>query len=253
MKSDVSIDLPPTFSSEPVPSGLKPQTPRPPSPVPSCVSMKSDVSMLDMPTFSSGPVPSGLIPQRHRPPSPVPSCVSMKSDRSMLDMPTFSSEPVPSDVCDLTLDPNTASRKLSLSEENRKVLCREGLTGRCYWETEWSVGGGADISVAYKSIERKGVSDDVIMGRNVKSWSLYCSHHRYSACHNNKHTIIPAPSSGSRTVGVYLDWPSGTLSFYSISTDTLTHLHTFHSTFTEPLYPGFYVYPGSSVSLRKIT
>ncbi|XP_048093130.1 stonustoxin subunit beta-like [Alosa alosa] len=189
----------------------------------------------------------------------------------------FSPPLLSADVCDLTLDPNTASRKLSLSEENRKVthvdkqqpypehperfdstyylqvLCREGLTGRCYWETEWSVGGGADISVAYKSIERKGVSDDVIMGRNVKSWSLYCSHHRYSACHNNKHTIIPAPSSGSRTVGVYLDWPSGTLSFYSISTDTLTHLHTFHSTFTEPLYPGFYVYPGSSVSLRKIT
>ena len=69
----------------------------------------------------------------------------------------------PSDACELTLDPNTAYRNLSLSEENRKltrrtedqpypdhperfegwpqVLCREGLSGRCYWEAEWSGGG----------------------------------------------------------------------------------------------------------------
>ncbi|XP_076131514.1 ribonuclease inhibitor-like [Alosa pseudoharengus] len=179
-------------------------------------------------------------------------------------------------ACDLTLDPNTANRKLSLSEGNRKVtrvreqqpypehperfdswcqvLCREGLTGRCYWEAEWSGDGGARISVAYKSTKRKGDSDDVMMGRNAKSWSLYCSDHSYSVHHNNKQTDIPAPSSGSRTVGVYLDWPAGTLSFYSVSTNTLTHLHTFHSTFTEPLYPGFRVWDsGSSVSLRKIT
>ncbi|XP_076153655.1 stonustoxin subunit alpha-like [Alosa pseudoharengus] len=177
-------------------------------------------------------------------------------------------------ACDLTLDPNTAHRNLSLSEGNRKVtcvnkkqpypehperfdssypqvLCREGLTGRCYWEAEWSV-DGAEISVAYKSIKRKGTSDDVIMGRNAKSWSLICySDHRYSVHHNKKRTDIPAPSSRSRTVGVYLDWPAGTLSFYSVSNDTLTHLHTFHSTFTEPLYPGFRVW--GEVSLCKIT
>ncbi|XP_041959882.1 NACHT, LRR and PYD domains-containing protein 3-like isoform X5 [Alosa sapidissima] len=177
-------------------------------------------------------------------------------------------------ACDLTLDPNTAHRRLSLSEGNRKVthvekqqpypehperfdswhqvLCREGLTGRCYWEAEWSGVVGARISVAYKSIERKGDSYDVIMGQNAKSWSLdYSSGLSYYVLHNNKHTGIPAPSSRSRTVGVYLDWPAGTLSFYSVSTDTLTHLHTFHSTFTEPLYPGFYVW--GEVSLRKIT
>ncbi|XP_062393359.1 NACHT, LRR and PYD domains-containing protein 12-like [Sardina pilchardus] len=183
-------------------------------------------------------------------------------------------------ACDLTLDPNTAHRELSLSEGNRKVtrvleqqpypkqperfdywsqvLCREGLTGRCYWEAEWSDDdgarrGGADISVAYKSIKRKGDSDDVIMGRNAKSWSLRCSPHGYSVWHNNKETAIPAPSSGSRRVGVHLDWPAGTLSFYSVCFNTLTHLHTFHSTFTEPLYPGFGVGYVSSVSLCQIT
>ncbi|XP_063049119.1 stonustoxin subunit beta-like [Engraulis encrasicolus] len=174
-------------------------------------------------------------------------------------------------ACELTLDPNTAYRYLSLSEGNRKVtrgvqqqqypdhpdrfdfyyqvLCREGLTGRCYWEAEWS-GGEAHIAVAYKSIQRKGGGKSRF-GLNDKSWSLQCSSNSYTAHHNNKNTDIPAPSPHSSRVGVYLDWPAGTLSFYSVSSDTLTHLHTFHSTFTQPLYPGFWV--GSSVSLCQIT
>ncbi|XP_076152926.1 NACHT, LRR and PYD domains-containing protein 12-like [Alosa pseudoharengus] len=177
-------------------------------------------------------------------------------------------------ACELTLDPNTAHKNLSLSEGNRKVtyvdekqpypdhperfeccpqvLCREGQSGHCYWEAEWS-DKGARIALAYESIKRKK-DDDVTMGWNAKSWSLFCSPgHSYTVRHNKKHTDIPAPSSGSRRVGVYLDWPAGTLSFYSVSSDTLTHLHTFHSTFTEPLCPGFWVWPGSSVSLCRIT
>ena len=133
-----------------------------------------------------------------------------------------------------------------------QVLCREGQTGRCYWEAEWS-GCGAHISLAYKSIQRKGESGESALGRNDKSWSLDCSPDSYYARHNNEPTDIPVPSSRSRRVGVYLDWPAGTLSFYSVSSDTLTHLHTFHSTFTEPLYPGFLVWDDSSVSLCQIT
>ncbi|XP_045571960.1 NLR family CARD domain-containing protein 3-like, partial [Salmo salar] len=175
-------------------------------------------------------------------------------------------------VCDLTLDPNTVDRRLSLSEENRKVtwrreeqpypdhperfvgcrqvLCREGLTGRCYWEVEWS-GRGAGIGVTYKGISRRGVFEDCCLGFNDKSWCLFCSDNRYSARHNNHPTTIDVPSSSSHRVGVYLDWSAGTLSFYRASSDTLTHLITFTSTFTEPLYPGFRVhYVGSSVSLK---
>ncbi|XP_067110056.1 stonustoxin subunit beta-like, partial [Osmerus mordax] len=179
----------------------------------------------------------------------------------------------PSDACELTLDPNTAHRELSLSEENRKVtrrrekqpypdhperfdyspqvLCREGLSGRCYWEAEWS-GGLVNIAVTYKGISKRGVGDDCVLGNNNKSWSLNCDDNSYySACHNNKSTDIPVPPSSSHRVGVYLDWPADTLSFYTVSSDTLTHLHTFHSTFTEPLCPGFRVY-NSSVSLCQV-
>uniref|UniRef100_A0A6Q2Z4L7 B30.2/SPRY domain-containing protein n=1 Tax=Esox lucius TaxID=8010 RepID=A0A6Q2Z4L7_ESOLU len=175
-------------------------------------------------------------------------------------------------VCDLTLDPNTVIRNLALSEENRKmtrgegdqlypdhpdrfdswpqVLCREGLSGRCYWEVEWS-GGGAEIGVTYKGINRKG-GFDCCLGENDKSWSLFCYDVSYPARHNKKTTNIPVTSSDSHRVGVYLDWPAGILSFYRVSSDTLTHLYTFNSTFTEPLYPGFRVYYDSSVSLCQM-
>ncbi|XP_048866525.1 uncharacterized protein LOC125739964 [Brienomyrus brachyistius] len=171
--------------------------------------------------------------------------------------------------CQLTLDPNTAHRRLSLSGGNRKVtcgaeqpypdhperfdwwdqvLCRESLTGRCYWEAEWS-GDGAWIGVTYKGIRRKGWSDDCRLGFNEKSWSLFCNTDRYSVLHNNKDTVIPIKPSGSRRVGVYLDWGAGTLSFYRVSSDGLTLLYRFTSSFTEPLYPGFWVNSNSPVSL----
>uniref|UniRef100_A0A8C7TGN6 B30.2/SPRY domain-containing protein n=1 Tax=Oncorhynchus mykiss TaxID=8022 RepID=A0A8C7TGN6_ONCMY len=185
-------------------------------------------------------------------------------------------------TCDLTLDPNTVNRKLSLSGDNRKVtwrteeqpypdhperfedwaqvLCREGLTGRCYWEVEWS-GSGADIGVTYKGISRKGNGYNCVFGYNGKSWNLQCSDNSYCALHNDDPIYqtyvrhIDIPFSSFHRVGVYLDWPAGTLSFYFVSSDTLTHLHTFYTTFTEPLYPGFRVWydVNSSVSLCKLT
>ncbi|XP_070958766.1 NLR family CARD domain-containing protein 3-like isoform X1 [Oncorhynchus clarkii lewisi] len=177
-------------------------------------------------------------------------------------------------ACDLTLDLNTAHRLLFLSEENRKVtrsretqpypdhqerfefwqqvLCRDGLTGRCYWEVEGS-GGLADIGVTYKGISRRGRGNDCVIGSNDKSWSLFFSDKSYNARHNNVHITSDVPPSSSHRVGVYLDWPAGTLSFYRVSSDTLTHLYTFYTTFTEPLYPAFKVNDvDSSVSLCQV-
>uniref|UniRef100_A0A3Q1HXJ9 Uncharacterized protein n=1 Tax=Anabas testudineus TaxID=64144 RepID=A0A3Q1HXJ9_ANATE len=162
-----------------------------------------------------------------------------------------------SDFCQLTIDTNTVNRKLRPSDNNRKVthveedqsypdhpdrfdqclqlLCSNGLTGRCYWEVEWS--GVVDISVSYRGIRRRGDSYDCVFGWNDQSWSLRCSDDGYSVCHNNRSTSIS--SSVSHRVSVYVDCPAGTLSFYRVSSDKLIHLHTFNTTFTEPLYPGF--------------
>ncbi|XP_056591953.1 NACHT, LRR and PYD domains-containing protein 3-like [Triplophysa dalaica] len=175
---------------------------------------------------------------------------------------------------DLTLDLNTTHTELKLSEENRKftrvresqsypdhpdrfdvrpqVLCNESLTGRCYWEAEWS-GSLVDISVSYKSIKRKGGSNDSAFGRNVNSWSLLCSNNT-SAWHNNNRTDINVSSGVCKRVGVYVDQSAGTLSFYSVSdTHTLTHLYTYYTTFTETLCAGFTLdYSNSSVCLCDI-
>src|SRR4029434_8556700 len=91
-----------------------------------------------------------------------------------------------------TRDPNTAHRDLRLSEGNRRVewrdevqsypdhperfdyyhqvLCREDVSGRCYWEIERS-GELVMISVSYKSIIRRG-GVECGFGWNDKSWSL---------------------------------------------------------------------------------
>ncbi|XP_045917401.1 stonustoxin subunit beta-like [Micropterus dolomieu] len=177
--------------------------------------------------------------------------------------------------CELTLDTNTAHTYLKLSDNNRKVtaatekqpypdhperfdhwwqlLCRDGLTGRCYWEVEWR--GGVYISVSYRGIRRRGDSKDCVFGWNDQSWSLRCSDGRYSVRHNNRETDLPlsSSSSSSNRVAVYVDCPAGTLSFYRVSSDTLIHLHTFNTTFTEPLYPGFGIWTcNSSVSLCSV-
>ncbi|CAL8390852.1 unnamed protein product [Boreogadus saida] len=175
-------------------------------------------------------------------------------------------KPVPQRyACDLTLDPNTAHRLLSLSEDNRKVtrvgedqsypdhpdrfdsiiqvLGREALTGRCYWEVERK--GLVSIGVTYRGITRRGRGDDSRLGLNNKAWGLYCYDGGYYALYNGIQTALPLRPAGSTRVGVYLDRPAGSLSFYRVSpggggsSDTLTHLHTFCSSFTqEDLLPG---------------
>ncbi|XP_076126877.1 tripartite motif-containing protein 16-like [Alosa pseudoharengus] len=166
--------------------------------------------------------------------------------------------------CHFTLDPNTAHRNLHLSEGNRRVegraelqsypdhperfdkwwqvLCREGVSGRCYWEVERSRGVG--IAVSYKSISRKGGGDECVFGGNDQSWRLFLSSSSCSFYHNNKPTELPLVASSR--IGVYVDHRAGTLAFYSIS-DTMTLLHRVQTTFTHTLYPGFWT--GSSVKL----
>ncbi|XP_049456116.1 NLR family CARD domain-containing protein 3-like isoform X15 [Epinephelus fuscoguttatus] len=182
--------------------------------------------------------------------------------------------------CELTIDTNTVNRHLKLSDNNRKVtrveedqsyphhpdrsdhwtqlLCRTGLTGRCYWEVKWRE--DVSISVSYRGIRRRGDNNDCLFGWNDQSWSLSCFNGGYTVWHDNRKTHIssPSPSSSSSSsssgrVAVYVDCPAGTLSFFRVSSDTLIHLHTFNTTFTEPLYPGFWLLsPCSSVSLCSL-
>ncbi|KAM6900987.1 E3 ubiquitin/ISG15 ligase TRIM25-like [Lycodopsis pacificus] len=114
-----------------------------------------------------------------------------------------------------------------------QLLCRQSLTGRCYWEVEWD-GRGVVVAVAYKSMSRSG--RESAFGNNNKSWALKCFLDGYEFRHNNMTTSLSGPQSS--TVGVYLDHRAGILCFYSVS-ETMTLLHRVQTTFTQPLCPGF--------------
>ncbi|XP_027861517.1 tripartite motif-containing protein 16-like [Xiphophorus couchianus] len=171
--------------------------------------------------------------------------------------------------CQITLDPNTVNGRLGLSEGNRKVtwmnqpqsysshpdrftnwpqvLTRESLTGRCYWEMQWS-GTQVHISVTYKNISRAGGGHECRLGYNDKSWALVCLQNSFSF-HHNIWTSISGP--GSSRVGVFLDHTAGLLSFYRVS-ETMTLLHRVQTTFTQPLLVGVSVGIGTSAEFCKL-
>ncbi|XP_067283481.1 stonustoxin subunit beta-like [Pseudorasbora parva] len=186
--------------------------------------------------------------------SPIPSVPAPKTRSDFLQyLPQFN------------LDLNTAHRRLRLSDRDRaishsnidesypdhpdrfdfywQVLCSESVSGRSYWEVACS--GDVGVSVSYKSIGRKGQVNESMFGANDQSWcfSYYLS--RYTFTHNNIETEVTAKPIGTR-VGVYVDPSAGTLSFYSVSGDSMSLMHSVQATFTQPLYAGICIWSSSS-------
>ncbi|XP_053531937.1 NACHT, LRR and PYD domains-containing protein 12 [Ictalurus punctatus] len=173
-------------------------------------------------------------------------------------------------ACELTFNPNTANNRLCLSNRTvsytmetqqypdhpdrfqvyRQVLCNESLSQRCYWEV-WLEGSSPIIGITYPDIQRKEeglqlLNSHIKLGSNPVSWVLWCGTNKfYIVRHNSDDRTIDMPRSNR--IGVYLDWPAGRLSFYSVSPDThtLTHIHTFCTVFEKPVHPGFSVESGS--------
>ncbi|XP_054879726.1 stonustoxin subunit beta-like [Poeciliopsis prolifica] len=172
--------------------------------------------------------------------------------------------------CQLTFDRDIINQNLQLSNNDRKVtniqkaqsdtddldrrnipqlLCGNGIKDCCYWEVEWR--GKIEISVSYRGLRRRGLTNDSVSGKNEDSWCLSCSDDGYSAVHYKNRKLMSSTSfpTVSNRVAVYVDYTAGSLSFYKVSSDSLIHIHTFNTTFTDTLYPGFTVLPGSSVFL----
>ncbi|XP_076008410.1 tripartite motif-containing protein 16-like [Genypterus blacodes] len=167
---------------------------------------------------------------------------------------------------EMKLDPNTASKYLSLSEGDRRVTCgtkrsyadhpdrftdrlqvlsRESLPRRCYWEVEW-IEGQVVVAVACNDIQRTG--SESRFGYNEKSWSLFHQGNRWSFMHNS--VVTPLSVLPTSIVGVYLDQAAGCLSFYGVS-DTMMLLHRVRINPKQPLYAGLRLYlPGDIAQLR---
>ncbi|XP_043942134.1 zinc-binding protein A33-like [Protopterus annectens] len=152
----------------------------------------------------------------------------------------------------LLLDPDTANRRLILSEGQTSVkysltyqqycphperfesllavLGSERVTsGRHYWEVivgnkiEWHVG------VIRDSIRRQGLR---AMNPESGGWTLYLSNRViYKAC-DSPPQILNLTKKPQK-IGVYVDYEGGQVSFYDA--DDMSHLYTFTDTFTDVL------------------
>lgn len=165
----------------------------------------------------------------------------------------------PSDYFKPTFDTNTVNRQIKLSDNNRRavhvredqsytdhpqrfqdcpqLLCRDEMIGRHYFVVEWS--GWVDISVTNRGISRRVERADCRFGGNDQSWSLSCSDGGgYYVSHHKKRSFISSSFAAPKMIGVYVDHPAGSVSFYRICNGVPIHLHTFSTTFTEPLYLG---------------
>ncbi|KAM9804643.1 NACHT, LRR and PYD domains-containing protein 3-like [Neosynchiropus ocellatus] len=169
----------------------------------------------------------------------------------------------------LSLDPDTAHRRLLLSDNNNmvelvtedqdyldhperfgrchQVMSRDAVTGPCYWEVEWS----GRVSVAVTLRRDGGKEDESEFGQNRYSWSLSCSDDEGYKFSHNKEEIVIESSEVSHRIAVVVNTACGILEFTRVSSGVTIPLFIYFTP-TEPLYLGFGLreVPGSGSSVR---
>uniref|UniRef100_G1S4Z5 Tripartite motif containing 14 n=1 Tax=Nomascus leucogenys TaxID=61853 RepID=G1S4Z5_NOMLE len=172
-----------------------------------------------------------------------------------------------------TLDPDTMHARLRLSADRLTVRC--GLlgslgpvpalrfdalwqvlardcfaAGRHYWEVDvQEAGAGWWVGAAYASLRRRGASAAARLGCNRQSWCLKRYDLEYWAFHDGQRSRL-RPRDDLDRLGVFLDYEAGVLAFYDV-TGGMSHLHTFRSTFQEPLYPALRLWEGA-ISIPRL-
>nr|XP_032834788.1 E3 ubiquitin/ISG15 ligase TRIM25-like isoform X1 [Petromyzon marinus] len=215
----------------------------------------------------------GKVPKKSPPPAPTP-----------LDTPTIRSlERVMGRLLPLvygrspTVDPNSAHNNLQISSDLRTVtwtavsqgrpdhphrfhywlqaLCSESFSsGQHYWEVD--VGGATgicEVGVTYGTIARKGRGKECRLGHNDSSWVLY--KYNNNSCYVRHGGVVTSlrVRDPPRRVGCHLHWEAGLLLFYRA--DSMELLHSFHHSFSQPLYPALGVYGvvGDSVRILDLS
>ncbi|XP_063043687.1 E3 ubiquitin-protein ligase TRIM39-like [Engraulis encrasicolus] len=156
---------------------------------------------------------------------------------------------------DVTLDPDTANPHLILSADGKQVkigawknlpdtpkrfshaasvLGREGFSsGKFYYEVQVKGKTKWDIGVARESINRKG---DITLRPTYGYWTIGLIDGTYKT---QADTHVPLSLNGTlQTVGVFVDYDAGLVSFYDA--DCWDHIYSFTNvSFTENIYPFF--------------
>ncbi|XP_069840430.1 tripartite motif-containing protein 75-like [Dendropsophus ebraccatus] len=152
----------------------------------------------------------------------------------------------------LALSPDLKTALYSKKKNNREpspdqfkpsqVLSMSSFSsGKYFWEVNTSKTGVKAIGVAYSTIERSGLK--AYLGYSEKSWCLTLSQDYIEVRHNSRYKRILSERPTMRSIGVFLDYEAGLLSFYRICA-RVEHLYTFTVMFAEPIYPAFYVVNG---------
>ncbi|KAM4034894.1 tripartite motif-containing protein 14-like [Anomaloglossus baeobatrachus] len=133
-------------------------------------------------------------------------------------------------------------REKTLSRfKSYQVMSAESFSsGRHYWEIEASNTGKWIMGLCYPSMDRKGELS--VIGNNDKSWGLGYIDNKLKLMHDRTEKHFNSMLSCKR-VAVYLDYEVGQMSFYEIS-EGIRHIHTFFTTFTEPVHAVFWVSHG---------
>uniref|UniRef100_S4RPH9 B30.2/SPRY domain-containing protein n=1 Tax=Petromyzon marinus TaxID=7757 RepID=S4RPH9_PETMA len=141
-----------------------------------------------------------------------------------------------------TLDTNSAYIHLQVSSDLRTVKLSSVPQGRPYHPHRFDVYPQALCSESFSSGQHYWEVDvgnaKCLLGESDVSWCLEKLDDRFAVRHGGVETSLSVPEP-PRRVGVHLDWDAGLLSFFSA--DSMAPLHSFHQTFTRPLYPGLAV------------
>ncbi|XP_015735089.1 tripartite motif-containing protein 65 isoform X1 [Coturnix japonica] len=169
----------------------------------------------------------------------------------------------------LTFDPDTANKYLELSCAQRRakhgpstaagwqershrfepwqVLCVQSYgQGRHYWEVTIS-SHSVVLGVTYGGLSRhkvKGCKFNI--GLDGGSWGLQVREDSYVARHKGQEEKIQLRPYTE--LGVCLDYECGLLSFYGLG-EEVQLIHSFHTVFTEPLFPVFWLCEGRTITL----
>uniref|UniRef100_A0A672IBJ8 Fibronectin type III and SPRY domain containing 1 n=1 Tax=Salarias fasciatus TaxID=181472 RepID=A0A672IBJ8_SALFA len=112
--------------------------------------------------------------------------------------------------------------------------------GQQYWEVRFDKESKAfAVGVALRSLGRFDQ-----LGKSSASWCIHLNNwlqQSLTAKHNNKARTLDCPIPNS--IGVYVNYDEGTLSFYNAKTKQL--MHSFKTKFQQPVIPAFMVWNGS--------
>ncbi|KAM6377253.1 E3 ubiquitin-protein ligase TRIM65 isoform 2-T3 [Pluvialis apricaria] len=232
--------------------------------------------LQEFPLLPSLESPEVLLPMEFDAASMVKPVTEILTDISRLlleDLPRSvapkAPDPVGQDHRNLTFDPKTANKYLELSKGNRKarhgagavcgqqeqgprfepwqVLCTQGYDhGHHYWEVKVS-NHSVVLGVTYRSLPwERQQGHKFNIGLDGGSWGLQVREDCYLAWHKGRREKIQEQLY--KNLGVSLDYGKGLLSFYGLG-ESAQLIHSFHTVFTEPVYPVFWLCEGRTVTL----